>query len=183
MTVAAKSKDSTALVEEVDSLVNDVLSRYPKLEETLRSALVASEDKEKALDRILRGRASSHVLNFLKVLARHDRLSLLRSIARLLTKLDAERRGLIAVELRVAAPISNELETEIANRVRRAAGGEPVITTQIDPSLIAGFVVRIGDRVFDGSISSQLENTRRAMIDRITETIETAPDRFMAATT
>jgi F-type H+-transporting ATPase subunit delta len=181
MEVASKSSDPTALVDEVSSLVTDVLDRFPRLEDTLRSALVSAEQKEQVLDRLFKGRTSTTVLNFLKVLARHDRLEILRTIARLLTKLDFERRGLIAVELRVAAPISDELRTEIENRVRKAFGGEPQLNTQIDPSLIAGFVVRIGDRVFDGSINTRLEHARRAMIERITEKIETQPDRFVGA--
>jgi F-type H+-transporting ATPase subunit delta len=182
MEVAAKSKDPTALVDEVGSLVNDVLSRFPRLEETLRSALVSSEDKEKLLDRMLSGRASAPVLNVLKVLARHDRLALLRPIAKLLKKLDAERRGLTDVEVRVAAPIDDALQTEILHRLRKALGGEPVLHVEVDPSLIAGMVIRVGDRVYDSSVSTQLEHARRAMVDRITETIETSPARFMAAT-
>jgi F-type H+-transporting ATPase subunit delta len=182
MAVAAKSKDATALVDEVGSLVNDVLSRFPRLEDTLRSALVSSEEKEQSLDRILSGRASAPVLNFLKVLARHDRLAVLRPIAGILKKLDAERRGLTDVEVRVAAPIDATLQNEIQSRLRKALGGEPVLHVQIDPSLLAGMVIRVGDRVYDGSVHTQLENARRAMIDRITETIETSPERFMAPT-
>ena len=182
MNVAAKTQAPSALVEEVGSVVSDVLDRFPRLEETLRSALVSSEDKEKILDRVFSGRASGNVLNFIKVLARHDRLVLLRPIARLLKKLDAKRRGEIQVELRVAAPISDELRTDITNRVRKAFGGEPVLDTQIDPSLIAGFVVRIGDRVYDGSINSRLEQTRRDIIAKITEVIETSPDKFVSST-
>jgi F-type H+-transporting ATPase subunit delta len=182
MEVAAKSKDATALVDEVGSLVNDVLSRFPRLEDTLRSALVSSEEKEQSLDRILSGRASAPVLNFLKVLARHDRLAVLRPIAGILKKLDAERRGLTDVEIRVAAPIDATLQNEIQSRLRKAFGGEPVLHVQIDPSLLAGMVIRVGDRVYDGSVHTQLENARRAMIDRITETIETSPERFMAPT-
>jgi F-type H+-transporting ATPase subunit delta len=181
MAVAAKSKDATALVDEVGSLVEDVLDRFPRLEETLRSALVSAEDKEQSLDRMLSDRASVPVLNFVKVLARHGRLTILRPIAQILRKLDSERRNLIDVELRVAAPISDELQTDIANRVRNALGGEPVLNVIIDPSLIAGFIVRVGDRVFDGSINSRLEQARRDMIARITEKIETSPEQFVSA--
>jgi F-type H+-transporting ATPase subunit delta len=182
MEVAAKSKDPTALVEEVGALVNEVLDRFPKLEKMLNSGLVSSEQKEQSLDRVLSGRATASVLNFVKVLARHGRLSLLRTIAMQLAKLDAVRRNLIEVDLRVAAPIDASLQAEIANRVRKATGGEPVFTVHVDPSLIAGFVVRIGDRVFDGSINSRLEIARRAIIARITETIETSPHRFVSTT-
>jgi F-type H+-transporting ATPase subunit delta len=181
MEVAAKSKDATALVDEVGSLVNDVLSRFPQLEDTLRSALISAEDKEQSLDRMLSGRASPLMLNFLKVLARHDRLAILRPIASILKKLDAERRGLTDVEVRVATPIDAALQSEIQNRLRKALGGEPVLHVEVDPSLIAGMVIRVGDRVYDGSVNTQLENARRAMFERITETIETSPDRFMAA--
>jgi hypothetical protein len=51
----------------------------------------------------------------------------------------------------------------------------------VDPSLIAGIVVRVGDRVYDGSVYTQLEHARQSMIDRATEQIETAPDRFLSA--
>ena len=49
----------------------------------------------------------------------------------------------------------------------------------VDPSLIAGIVVRVGDRVYDGSVRTQFEHARAAMIDRATEQIETQPERFM----
>lgn len=181
MEVAAKSADATALVDEFTSLVTDVVGRFPRLDETLRSALVSHEQKEQLLDRMLSGRASAPVLNFLKVLARHGRLALLRPIARLLTKLDAERRGLTDVEVRVATPIDDALQEEILNRMRKTLGGEPVLHVFVDPALIAGMVIRVGDRVYDGSVHTQLEFARRAMIDRVTETIETAPERFVTA--
>lgn len=181
MEVAAKTADSTELVDEVGSLVEDVLVKFPRLEETFRSALVSHEHKEQLLDRVFGQRASTPVLNFMKVLARHGRLSILRPIARLLKKLDAERRDLTDVEVRVAVPIDDALQTEILARLRKALGGEPVLNVQIDPSLIAGMVIRVGDRVYDGSVSTQLEHARRGMIDRITESIETAPDRFFSS--
>jgi F-type H+-transporting ATPase subunit delta len=180
MAVAARAGDATALVEEVDSLVNDVLARHPRIEEAFRSALVSPDEKEQMLDRILKGRASTTVLNFVKVLARHGRLPVLRQIASILKKLDADRRGLTDVEVRVAAPIDGNLQTELMNKLRKTLGGEPVLHVQVDPSLIAGLVIRVGDRVYDGSVKTQLEHARRAMIDRITETIETSPDRFLA---
>jgi hypothetical protein len=42
-------------------------------------------------------------------------------------------------------------------------------------------VIRVGDRVYDGSVHTQLEHARRAMIDRATETIEMHADRFLAS--
>ena len=181
MAVAAKTASPSDLVDEVRSIVDDVLSVYPALDQSLRSELVSSEEKAKLLDRIFGQRASQEVINFLKVLAAHGRLGLLRSIARLLTKLDAQRRGLTEVEVRVAMPLDTGIRGEIENKLRSALGREPVVREVVDPSLLAGIVIRVGDRVYDASVHTQLEHARRGVIDRITEDIESDSSRFMVA--
>jgi F-type H+-transporting ATPase subunit delta len=123
------------------------------------------------------------VINFVKVLARHDRLVLLRPVSRILKKLDAERRGVTEVEVFVATPIDDGLQSEIRAALVKRIGGEPVLNVQTDPSLIAGVVIRVGDRVYDGSVKTQLETARRAMIQRITEQLETSPDKFISIAT
>jgi F-type H+-transporting ATPase subunit delta len=180
MGVAAKAPSAEALVEEVTSLVA-LLDRSPRLEELFDSALVSPEEKEQMLGRVFGSRVSPQVLNFLKVLSKHGRLGLLRPIARIVKKLDAARRGLTDVEVRVARELADDVRSEIHNRLRRVLGTEPVLHVSIDPDLIAGIWVRVGDRVYDGSIRTQLEHARRAMIDRATEIIETHPERFMKA--
>ena len=179
--VVAKSPDGDSLVEEVVSLVDDVLEKFPQLEATLRSALISHEEKEQLLDRLLGQRASSEVVNFLKVLSRHGRLELLRPIARILKKLHARRSGLTEVELRVAMPLDEAVRNEIQETLRKTLGAEPAMHVVVDPSLIAGMMIRVGDRVYDSSISTQLEHARRQMIDLVVDRIETEPERFVLA--
>jgi F-type H+-transporting ATPase subunit delta len=173
--------NSAALVEEVQSLADDVLARFPALEDTLRSSLVSQEQKEHVLDRVFGPRASEVVLHFLKVLAKHDRLGLLRQIARQLKKLYAQQLGLTDVELQVASPLDDQLRQEIYQRLKAGLKSEPVLRVSVDPSLIAGLVIRVGDRVFDGSVANQFELARRAMIARVVERIETKPETFVVA--
>jgi F-type H+-transporting ATPase subunit delta len=180
--VAAKAPNTAELVDEIVSLVRDVLDRLPRLEEMLRSALVSPEEKEQFIHRVFGNRASLQVVNFLKVVSRHGRLDLLRPIARVLKKLHSEQSGLTEVEVRVAAELDDAVRWEIQQRLQRALGTQPVLNVAIDPALIAGIWVRVGDRVFDGSIRTQLEHARRHMIERATEKIETAPERFVLAT-
>lgn len=182
MGAAAKTPDASALVEEVQSLVEDVLDRFPQFEQTLKSALISPEEKDGLLDRVFVGRANPLVLNFLKVLSKHGRLGLLRPIARVLHKLDADRRGLKDVEVRVAVPLDDGLRSEIENQLRTMLGSEPILHVVVDPSLIAGMMIRVGDRVYDSSVQTQFEHARRAMIERATEKIEVQPDKFLFAT-
>jgi len=178
---AAKSGSADDLVQELKSLVAEVLDGYPKLEQVLKSSLVSAEQKEALLDRVFAKAVSVQLLNFLKVLSRHGRLELLRPIARETEKLHTERSGLADIQVRVAAKLDDSLLQNIQSRLQRMFGKQPIMHVTIDPSLIAGIVVRVGDRVFDGSLYTQLEQARRSMIERATEQIETASDRFLSA--
>ena len=179
--VAAKAANTSDLIEEVGSLVADVLDKFPRLEEVLRTELISHEHKQAIFDRVFGQRASKEVLSFLKVLAIHNRLGLLRPIARILDHLYAEHRGLTDVEVRVAREMDDALRQEIQNRLKATLGKEPVLHVVVDPSLLAGMTVRVGDRVYDSSVRTQLQLARKAMIERVVEVIETKPERFMGA--
>jgi F-type H+-transporting ATPase subunit delta len=62
--------------------------------------------------------------------------------------------------------------------VRAKLGGEPVFRLRVDPALVAGAVVRIGDTVYDGSIANQLNVLRQQMMDRSAHEIQSRRDRF-----
>ncbi len=61
---------------------------------------------------------------------------------------------------------------------RHALGAEPLLTRVVDPELIGGAVLRVGDTVHDGSIANQLEKLRQQMIDRSVHEIQSRRDRF-----
>lgn len=179
---AANAANTVELVEEVYSVADDVLARFPQLDAALRSALVAEEQKERVLERVFGGRASPMVLSFLKVLAQHGRLELLRPIGRQLKELYSEHLGRTDVEVCVASALDGGLQQEIYEQLRATLGAEPVLHVTVDPSLIAGIMIRVGDRVYDGSVATQLNLARRAMIDRATEQIESRPEKFLLPT-
>jgi F-type H+-transporting ATPase subunit delta len=181
MGFAAKAPKPESLVEELKSIVVDVLDRFPKLEEVLKSSLVSPEQKEALLDRLFSKAASTEVTNFLKVLARHGRLELLRPVSRQVDKLFTEQSGIADVDIRVATKLDDDIRKTIEARVEKAIGMKPRCNVTVDPNLIAGIVVRVGDRVFDGSMLTHLENARRAMIDRAIDQIETRSDSFVSA--
>jgi F-type H+-transporting ATPase subunit delta len=181
MGFAAKAPKPELLVEELKAIVVDVLDRFPKLEEVLKSSLVSPEQKEALLDRLFSKAASTQVTNFLKVLARHGRLELLRPLSRQVDKLFTEQSGIADVDIRVATKLDDDIRQTIEARVEKAIGMKPRCKVTVDAGLIAGIVVRVGDRVFDGSMLTHLENARRAMIDRATDQIETRSDSFVSA--
>jgi F-type H+-transporting ATPase subunit delta len=179
--VAKKSSHTGELVEELSSFATDVLDKFPKLDETLRSAIVRDEERTKLLDRIFVGRLSNELLTFLKVMSRHGRLGLVRTAARIVRKLYADDQGMVDVDVRVAGPLADSLKSEIQAKLRTVLGHEPVLHVTVDPSLIAGMVIRVGDRVYDSSVNTQFNLARQAMIDRAIDLIQTQPGKFLTA--
>jgi F-type H+-transporting ATPase subunit delta len=167
-----------ALVAELDSLVTDVLEPFPELEKILASAVVAHEEKEKVLDHVLGGQADPLVLSFLKVLSSRGRLDCLRAVRRQVHAAYERMQGQVRVRVSTAAPLDPALAGRIAEALRPILPGEPVLEEAVEPGLIGGIVVRVGDTVYDASIATQLENLRQQIVDRSAHEIQSRRDRF-----
>ena len=175
--------DQESVVLELEAVVRDVLSVDQRIEEIFGSELIAAEDKVGMLDRILGKQASAKTLNLLKVMARHKRLSLIRDVAKAARKMWQDRSGRVPVELETANTLDPTLEQEILSAFGGVLGADPIVTQRVNPDLIAGFVIRVGDRVYDGSVRTRLEKMRLQMIDRAVDAIQRGPQRFIDRTT
>ena len=130
------------------------------------------------LDRVFRNRLSVTALNFLKVLTKHGRLGNLRHVVRSAEHLWGRRKNHVPVELQLACEADSGLHQEVIDSLRVSLGVDPLMTTKINPDLIAGFVVRVGDKVYDASVRTRLEKTRSAIVERAIETIQGQPELF-----
>jgi F-type H+-transporting ATPase subunit delta len=158
--------------------VDEVLTRFPALENVFSSPLVSHQEKTGLAERLFGPRVSQLVLTFLKVVSRHGRLDCLRTIRQQAHRLAEQQAGQIHVTLTTAAPLEPELTDRVAASLRAALGGEPIVETVTDPELIGGAVLRVGDTVYDGSVANQLEIARQEMIQRSVHEIQSRRDRF-----
>ncbi|BBO33672.1 ATP synthase F1 subunit delta [Lacipirellula parvula] len=183
LNAAGSIAEQESVVEELEAVVRDVLSVDPRVGEIFSSELIGSDEKVGMLDRILGKQASPKTLNLLKVMARHGRLGLLRDVAKAARKMWQQRSGRIPVELETANQLDATLEKEILTAFGGVLGADPIVTQRVNPELIAGFVIRVGDRVYDGSVRTRLERMRLAMIERAVDAIQKTPQRFVDKTT
>jgi F-type H+-transporting ATPase subunit delta len=175
---AQKTGQSAAVLEEMDALVREVLTPLPRLEAVLGSLLVSHEEKSGILDRVFGGRMSPLLLNFLKVVSRRGRLDCLRAIHKQARKLYEGMQGGIRVRLTTPTPLDPDQIGHITENLRARLGGEPILESTVDPELIGGAVLRVGDTVYDASIARQLQAMRQQMIDRSIHEIQSRRDRF-----
>mgnify|MGYP001565729764 CR=1 FL=1 len=108
--------------------------------------------KERILDRAFRGKMTGQLLNFLKVVTRRGRFDCLRAIQQAAKQLLNDLRGRVEVRLRSAQPLDPSLLAAVANRLRSVLGRDVDLQLQVDPELLGGLVIRVGDTVYDGSV-------------------------------
>jgi F-type H+-transporting ATPase subunit delta len=178
---AADSAGKTADVqEELESLHGDVLKKVPGLRLTLASPRVALEEKTALLDKAFQGKMSGVLLNFLKVLVRHGRFECLPDVTHAYHKLVAESQGKIEIQVRAAYPLSNPLRERIAAKLGDVLKKKVVLTVEVDPELLGGLVVRIGDTLYDGSVASQLKRMKSVAIQQTAQAFRDSLTRFTA---
>jgi F-type H+-transporting ATPase subunit delta len=174
---AEKAGQTDAVLEELASLVA-VLNELPDFDEALRTPRISYEDKVRMLDSVFGRRMSSLTLNFIKVVAQHERLDCVRAIERAARKLFNVLRKRIEVLVETAAPISNQLQYTIAAKLKQTLGRDVVLATDVNPDLLGGLVVRVGDTVYDGSLAGRLKQMQAVTLDKTTATIRESLERF-----
>jgi F-type H+-transporting ATPase subunit delta len=173
---AGASGSTEAVLGEFDSLVSDVLDAFPHFEAVLVSAMIAADRKIEVIDRTLAKQASPLMLSFLKVLAEHGRLDLLRPIRRVAHQMVEEMSGRVRVEVTTAAPLDEQSTARTIEKLRRMLGREPQLQQRVDPNIIGGLVLRVGDTIFDGSVNTRLARMRDQIIQRSVHEIQRRRD-------
>ncbi|MDB5346578.1 MAG: atpH [Schlesneria sp.] len=174
----AAGQESAGAAEELISFVDDVLASQSDFSQLLCGTSLGQDEKIQLIDRIVAQRATPRFTNFLKVLARHDRLALLPTI-RQLAEAEFERRsGKRRVSVTSAAEISDQTLESIRSTLRSSLSIEPILETRVDSTLIGGLVIRVGDTVYDGSLKTQIKQLRARLRERCLNEIQRGRDRF-----
>jgi F-type H+-transporting ATPase subunit delta len=163
---AVTQGQAAEMLEQLDSLLDDVLARLPKLEAALASPRIGKDEKLGLLDRALAGKMLPVLLNFLKVLARRERLDCLRPIRTAAHQRYHEMMGQVEVQVQTAQPVTAAVLDQIAQRLTLTLQRKVVLNVSINPDLLGGVVVRVGDTVYDGSLDNQLERMRSGALQR-----------------
>ena len=177
----AKLDSTGAVLDEFQSLIRDVLDQIPGFDAVLASPRVTSDQKLAILDKAFAGRMREELLVFLKVVAGKGRLDCLRAMLRESLRLDNEARGVVEVRVSTAYAVTRDVQDSVSAALSSALSSEVEMQYNVLPGLIGGMVVRVGDRVFDGSVVNRLEQLRgHALQGPFQEMIGTL-DRFTAS--
>jgi F-type H+-transporting ATPase subunit delta len=159
------------VLEELGDLA-DLAVRDGAFETFLVSPLVEPEARARTFEKLLRGRASDLLVDALQVVNRKGRLELLPEIANAYRQAHRRLRGRVQVFVASAVPLTDALRAKLREAAARYAGKTPELVESVDPQLLGGMVVRVGDERIDSSVKTRLRDLSGALLRRASQEVQ-----------
>ena len=137
--------------------------RNPKVIEFFDNPSVPEDAKRQAIATILPAPEQRYVRNLANLLLERRRLSQLPDVVEHFRALALEDRGVAIADVSTAVELTPEETTRLVDQLNTLLGREVLLRTHVDPEIIGGIVVRVGDMLIDGSVRTQLQALRRQM--------------------
>ncbi|MEM1055075.1 MAG: ATP synthase F1 subunit delta [Bacteroidota bacterium] len=160
---------SQGTVETVDAdieTMHSALEGSRELAAVFASPVVSRPKKEAILGRLFEGKISNLTMRFVGMMVSKQREELLPETVRTYAALRDERLGIIEASVRTAKPLSSAEADKLRASLEARSGKTVRMKMTVDPSLIGGLVVRLGDVVYDRSVSHQLKTLRANLQER-----------------
>lgn len=151
-------------VDEELTFIVEVISKNEDLKYLLNHPHIDPEIKQETVDKIFGTDMSEMTKHFLYLLIDRHRQNLLALIQRQFNKLANQVRNLIEVQAVTAFKLSSVQEEKIKDIIAKCTGKNVLLLTEVDPKLIGGAKLRIGDKMLDGSIATALSRMREELI-------------------
>jgi ATP synthase F1 delta subunit len=156
----AKEHDVLDRVRDELGAFADALEERRELQVFFFSPYFSSEEKRDGIDRIVED-ADQRLVNFLKLLAERHRMPVIHRIRRRFDALWAEEHRLLPVSVTSAVELEESMLEGIGKRIEEQTGRSVELTSNVDPNVLGGLVVRVGNMVLDASVRNRLERLRK----------------------
>lgn len=150
-------KDELALIE-------TLFREQADLQEFVCNPRVPSVAKCDVLKQIFTDKVQPFVLNFLLIVAERKREAILPGIITAYNHFLNEKRGIVEVQVTTARPLSDAHEEALKKQLGKRLNSQVILEKTIDPAIVGGVVVRIGDKLIDGSVERQLKRMEMALV-------------------
>jgi F-type H+-transporting ATPase subunit delta len=156
----AEEHDKVDLVRDELGQFTDALAESRELELFFFSPYFSTEEKKQGLDKAVDG-ADDVVRNFLAVLIENHRMPALMRIRREYDRLWREANQLLPVQVTSAVELDEAVTRQIGDEIGRQTGRKVELSSNVDPDVLGGIVLRVGNSILDASIRSRLERLRK----------------------
>ena len=156
----AQERDKVDLVRDELGQFTDALAESRDLELFFFSPYFSTEEKKQGLDEAIED-ADEVTTNFLAVLIENHRMPALMRIRREYDRLWREVNQLLPVQVTSAVELDEAVTRQIGEEIGRQTGRKVELSSNVDPDVLGGIVLRVGNSILDASIRTRLERLRK----------------------
>lgn len=157
----AKEKGKESEVNNDMLLVAKTIKENNDLEIMLNSPIIKNDVKENAIKAVFSGKVSNITLGLFHLLQDNKRLGLLYIVAKQYSIIYDYLKHIDTAKVTTAFPLTKGLEDKILEKVVELTGNKATIENEINPDVLGGFILRVGDVQYDASISNYLNELRK----------------------
>jgi F-type H+-transporting ATPase subunit delta len=162
--LAARQRGELETLEGDARAMLEVIAHEPRLMMFLSSPEIRDDRKEAVLTAALGGRSGSAMLQFLLLMFRKHRVIYLSDALVEFIERAEEARGIVSAHVVTAVPLAADLAKTLIARLESLTGKKIHLIPDVDPAILGGAVVTIGDRILDGSVRGRLTRLREELI-------------------
>lgn len=162
----ARQASQAEAVDADVQVLGETLDDSRELELFFESPIVSREKKEAVLQQLFAGRVSDLTMQFVALLVEKQRETLVPAIVRAYRDLRDQALGIVEAQVRTATPLSPAEVDALKAALEGRTGKTVRMRLDVDPSLVGGLVVRLGDVVYDRSVRHQLDTLREQLSER-----------------
>jgi F-type H+-transporting ATPase subunit delta len=156
----AQEHDKLDTIKEELGQFADELDTNRELQVFFFSPYFSSAEKKDGVDKVIEN-GDEHLVRFLELLAERHRMPALFRIRKELDRLWAEENQLLPVTITSAVELEDDTVKDLAKKIEDQTGRQIELTTTVDPNLIGGLQMRVGNMIYDATIKNRLEKLRR----------------------
>lgn len=146
------------------SAVGEAVEGHQELKLFISNPQVKAEAKKEVFGKLFKEEVSPLVYNFFMLLIDKRREALLKEISLAYKALANEAQGVVEAKVTVASALSPEQKEKLVKKLEVTTGKKVVIETKIDQSILGGVIVRIGDKLIDGSVVRQMQALKAQLL-------------------
>ncbi len=160
--IAEENGDQDQWLADLEVLASS--SRNPDFIAFIDSPKIENVKKIEVIKEAFSKSISDLALNLVSLLATRNYVASLSSIADAFQELVDSEKGVERAEIVSAVKLTDGQEKDVVDKLTQMVGKELSVTTYVDESILGGYLARVGDRLLDGSVKTQLEDMRRELI-------------------
>jgi F-type H+-transporting ATPase subunit delta len=160
----ADSRQQTDAIAGDVQAIAQVLRDDASLQKYFADPSIGHAERSAKLEHAFNGKTSELLVSFLKLLNAKDRLGQFGGIAQAFQVLLDQRSGNQPVEITVPAALSEQELEDVRIQISTKIGKHARLTQKVDESIIGGLILKIGDKLIDGSVKSQLEQMKHRLV-------------------